>query len=613
LFAIVLIFATVAFFSGNTWQKFYYNKILHEPLPATYVSKAPQEQGTATQAAPPQNAAIAETPPPHAAASASVAPSVTIDTIWVETDKIIAGISERGARIVSLQMKEYNSSHLSKAKVAGGYVDLIAKKSAGGAGLSINNSCYDDAMFSPESAIPGNRIEVAPGSQASLTLVTRDPGSGASIKKQFSFSGDDYKIGFNVSSDQLNNSKVTVSWPAGIAESEMITSGSSGGRGGITEERVAHYCDGTDVEHVKSSKDAKEDHSGFYKWVGVSSKYFFEAIVADTLRDADITIISLEDTNHLVINGKRSNTKLVNYSISYQMTTQGNTASFWFYGGPSRYMDLKKYGLEFQKIMFPVLGWTKMFFWADKWFPPIAEFILWVLLILFKVTKDYGVSILLLTVLSRVVTYPLTQSSMKSMNRMKDLQPKINAIRTKYKSNPQKLNEATMALYKAEGVNPLNPGCLPMFLQMPIFLALFVVLRKAIELRGAGTVLVPWVHDLSQPESVFYFGNLLPGGIPMYGSNFAIIPLVMALLTYFQNKMTIKDPNQKMMIYFMPIFMLALFNNFASGLVLYWTLSSGLGLLQQYFLNKSSPGVPVVVQGSGATPGRSDRPAMHRK
>jgi len=77
--------------------------------------------------------------------------------------------------------------------------------------------------------------------------------------------------------------------------------------------------------------------------------------------------------------------------------------------------------------------------------------------------------------------------------------------------------------------------------------------------------------------------------------------------------MTIKDPNQKMMIYFMPIFMLALFNNFASGLVLYWTLSSGLGLLQQYFLNKSSPGVPVVVQGSGATPGRSDRPAMHRK
>ncbi len=606
----MLIFATVAFFSGNTWQKFYYTNILHEPMPATYVAKAPQAPSprTGEQTTQPQNAALEEKAAGSPAVAAPV--SIKIDTIWVETDKIIAGISEQGARIVSLQIKDYNTSHLSKAKVAGGYVDLIQKNSAGGAGLTINNSCYDDAMFSPEISVPGNKIEVPGGTRVTLSLVTHDPVSGVDVKKRFSFEGDDYKIGFGVTSNQLNNSKVTVSWPAGIAESEMLGSG----RSSQSEERVAHYCDGTDVEHVKSNKDAKEDHSGFYKWVGVSSKYFFEAIVADTLRDADIAIISMEDTNHLVINGKKSNAKLVNYAISYQMTAQGNEANFWFYGGPSRYLDLKKYGLQFQKIMFPVLGWTKMFFWADKWFPPIAEFILWVLLILFKVTRDYGVSILLLTLLSRIVTYPLTQSSMKSMNRMKDLQPKINAIREKYKSNPQKLNEATMALYKAEGVNPLNPGCLPMFLQMPIFLALFVVLRKAIELRGAGTVLIPWVHDLSQPESVFYFGNLIPGGIPMYGSNFAIIPLIMAILTYFQNKMTIKDPNQKMMIYFMPIFMLVLFNNFAAGLVLYWTLSSGLGLVQQYFMNKSSP-QPVMAQtkASGATLPRLERPSNRRK
>jgi YidC/Oxa1 family membrane protein insertase len=152
-----------------------------------------------------------------------------------------------------------------------------------------------------------------------------------------------------------------------------------------------------------------------------------------------------------------------------------------------------------------------------------------------------------------------------------------------------------------------------MFLQMPIFIALFVVLRKAIELRGAGTILVPWVHDLSQPESVYNFGNIIPGGIPMYGSNFAIIPIIMAILTYFQNKMTIKDPNQKMMIYFMPIFMLVLFNNFASGLVLYWTLSSALGLLQQYLMNRSSPQRAVAVQGNGATPPRSERPSTRRK
>lgn len=148
------------------------------------------------------------------------------------------------------------------------------------------------------------------------------------------------------------------------------------------------------------------------------------------------------------------------------------------------------------------------------------------------------------------------------------------------------MNQEIMALYKKEGVNPLNPGCLPMFLQMPVFISLFVVLRKAIELRGAATILIPWIHDLSLPESLFSFEKLLPNGIPIYGSNFAVLPIIMAILTYFQNKMTIKDPNQKMMIYFMPVFMLVLFNNFPSGLVLYWTSSSALGLVQQYYTDK---------------------------
>jgi YidC/Oxa1 family membrane protein insertase len=149
------------------------------------------------------------------------------------------------------------------------------------------------------------------------------------------------------------------------------------------------------------------------------------------------------------------------------------------------------------------------------------------------------------------------------------------------------MNEEVMALYKKEGVNPFNPGCLPMFLQMPILFALFIVLRKAIELRGAHTILIPWVNDLSQPESLFSLTSILPNGIPMYGNNVALLPIIMAILTFFQNKMTIKDPNQKMMIYFMPIFMLVLFNNFPAGLVLYWTFSNALGILQQYMLEKS--------------------------
>jgi YidC/Oxa1 family membrane protein insertase len=146
------------------------------------------------------------------------------------------------------------------------------------------------------------------------------------------------------------------------------------------------------------------------------------------------------------------------------------------------------------------------------------------------------------------------------MSRMKDIQPKVEAIRKRYKNNPRKMNEEIMAIYREEGINPLNPGCLPLFLQMPIFIALFVVLRKAIELRGAGTWVIPWVNDLSRPESLISLTSIFPQGIPLYGTSIALLPIIMAVLTYFQNKMTIKDPNQKAMIYFMPVFMLVLFN-----------------------------------------------------
>jgi YidC/Oxa1 family membrane protein insertase len=128
---------------------------------------------------------------------------------------------------------------------------------------------------------------------------------------------------------------------------------------------------------------------------------------------------------------------------------------------------------------------------------------------------------------------------------------------------------------------------------MPILFALYVVLQKAIELRGAHTLLIPWVKDLSQPEifiplkSIPFFGQAFPNGIPMYGYGIAIMPVAMAILTFVQNKMTIKDPNQKAMIYFMPVFMLVIFNNLPAGLVFYWTISNALGIFQQFILNKS--------------------------
>jgi YidC/Oxa1 family membrane protein insertase len=593
--AFILILATVVIFTSPVYQKLYVTKVLKQPYPENVEKSKKSDDSTAAgkNTSAQENNDIKNTNVEKTEESIAVKHSATTqvkcDTIWIETEKIIAGISELGARLISIKMKEYPlickaRRDAESTKTGDEYVELIAKESPGGAGMIINNTQYDTMMFSGERKNTGKRIILKKGEQTELSFVTADSLGNKTIK-QFNFKGDGYTIGLKVKNGLLNNSRVTISWPAGIVESEK--------KSGIyqIEQRAAHFSDEKIVEHLKSGKPLKEEKSGFYRWVGVSSKYFFEAIVADTIKDADIKIIAFDDGKEIAKDGKKNKSNKINYSISYQYSVKGNETACWFYTGPANYFVLKKNNIQFQKIMFPVYPWnifgvSVIPIWADSWFPPIAEFVLWLLLVVFGFTKDYGVSILLLTILTRVVTFPLTQSSLKKMSRMKDLQPKINALRQKHKNSPAKLNQETMALYKKEGVNPLDPGCLPMFLQMPVFIALYVVLQKAIELRGASTVLIPWIHDLSLPEALFTFEKIIPTGIPLYGSNFAVLPIIMAVLTFFQNKMTIKDPNQKMMIYFMPVFMLVLFNNFASGLVLYWTSSSALGLIQQYYLEK---------------------------
>jgi YidC/Oxa1 family membrane protein insertase len=326
------------------------------------------------------------------------------------------------------------------------------------------------------------------------------------------------------------------------------------------------------------------------------------ALVTDSIRNTDLFI---ESYNDLQLKNSEKGSLSLDYGIKMRRSGEGNKESFWIYAGPSDFSIIKSYKEKFQKVLFSGWEWLLR---ADIWFPIICEWTLWLLIAINGIVKDYGITIILLTIIIRLITFPLTQSSMKSMSKMKDIQPKINHLRERFKTNPRKMNEEIMALYKKEGVNPFNPGCLPMFLQMPILFALFIVLRKAIELRGAGTVLIPWVHDLSLPESLISLTGIFPNGIPMYGSSIALLPIIMAVLTYFQNKMTIKDPNQKMMIYLMPPFMLVLFNNFPAGLVLYWTFSNALGIIQQYALDKSLKknvsSTPVPVQMEKRKAGR---------
>lgn len=509
--------------------------------------------------------------------------TLSADTIWVETDKMIAGIIETGARIVSLKMKEYRVDHAdakTKKSKSGDLVELVPEGSNGGCGVAINTKAFDRNRFICDGGVyNGQKVRIKENDSLVLTFIFHDSLSGREMKKIYTFSGNTYKIGLQIKSKELNGNRLTLSWLAGIHESEQNKIGFY-----TTEERKVHYADNKTVGHIKAMKipptDYENPESGMYRWIGITSKYFFIGLVADTNKDADLKVIAFEDKKTGEKDGKKNNVKKINYSFNFQYTVESDSTNLWLFAGPAKYKILKGYNLKFEQILFPVLSWVRRILWCDHWFPPLAEFVLWLLLSLYALVKDYGVSIIILTILSKVITYPLTLSSMKSMNRMRDIQPKINVLRNKHKNNPKKMNEEIMSLYKAEGVNPLNPGCLPMFLQMPVFISLFIVLQRAIELRGAATVLLPWVTDLSKPEAIFY----LPGeGLPLYGANFAILPIINAILSFFNSKMTIKDPNQKMMIYFMPVFMLVIFNGFPSGLVLYWTMQSALQLVQQFY------------------------------
>ena len=581
--AFSLMLLVLIFFNSD----FYYNKILKQPRQTAVALQPPapaavsQKDNTGLSPSPTSVASDKKSAISEAVRSAgtienstNTAP-VVFDTLWIENDKIVCGISEQGAKIVSLKMKSYfyHNNPSSQKEM----IDLIEQSSNGGANLSINGQDFDDVIFTP--SVNDKKVTIEKNQEIAILFTAKDANNQL-ITKRFTFAGNSYKIKYDILSNALDGKSVTVGWKCGITESETkYTAGKIAS--GVSEPRKVHLNDTKSVEHIQMKKPDKDEETGFYKWTAVTSKYFMVALVADTVRNTDLFIQSFDVPSTGSVQQKSGTN--IDYEIQMRRASEGSSESYWIYAGPSQYSLIKSYNVQFQKVLFG--GWEWLIR-ADLWFPYICEVTLWLLILLFGVFKDYGITILVLTVIVRLITLPLSHSSMKSMSKMKDLQPKINHIREKHKSNAKKMNEEVMALYKKEGVNPFNPGCLPMFLQMPILFALFIVLRKAIELRGAGTLIIPWVKDLSQPESLFSLTGIFPNGIPIYGSSFALIPVFMAILTFIQNKMTIKDPNQKMMIYLMPIFMLVIFNNFPAGLVIYWTFSNALGILQQYWLDK---------------------------
>lgn len=253
---------------------------------------------------------------------------------------------------------------------------------------------------------------------------------------------------------------------------------------------------------------------------------------------------------------------------------------FLWYLGPNRVEDMAPYGLD------RLVNFGKLDF--------IAKIVLGGLHMLAGVVKNYGVAIILLTIFTNILFMPLTKTSFMSMRRMQLVQPEAAKLREKYKDNPAKLNEETMALYKRHKVNPMG-GCLPMLLQMPIFMGLYVSLSKAPELLGASFL---WAKDLASPDRV-----PLPFTLPLVGDNIHLLPLIMVVGMVVQQKFTASsmasgDPNvaqqQKIMMTVMPIVFGFIFYQMPSGLVIYWLTNTVVMTGYQAFLKKTAPVTDVV-------------------
>ena len=392
-------------------------------------------------------------------------------------------------------------------------------------------------------------------------LLERD---GVAVRKTFTFPRDGYEFTLRLEIENRANINVTsefgVEWPSFVSEKLDFKEQSFAAlyQGGVETKLLSEIG----VAGFFSEAQNVYEYSGEVEWLAAQSNYFVGALLPDDPGRAVARFISLDP-------GKEAIGQL-SFTPVHIPPGQGVIREFRGYVGPKLPDRLEAFGGNtIQTIDF---GWT--------WVAPMTRFFAWLLHSIYSFVPNYGVAIILLTVLVRVVTIPLTTKQMRSMERMRALQPQLKEIQGKYKDDRQAQSEKTMELYRREKVNPLG-GCLPMVLQLPVFIGLFYALRSSIDLRQAA--FFGWIDDLSAPESLF----MIPGlELPL-----RILPLIMGATMVLQQRMTpmpSADPAQaKMMMIVMPIMMTVLFYQFPSGLVLYWMVSNVLAIANQRWVGRN--------------------------
>ncbi len=481
----------------------------------------------------------------------------------IENDRLIAKISNKGGRIVSVILKDY--------KTYGGQpLELFHEDSSS---FSINFYAGNKAITTKDLYFEavGSNFNVS-GTDSASFIMRLNAGEDKYLDFVYSLKGDDFMLGYSIQAKGLqdiiasNTTDFNLNWTLRAPRQEK----------GVDNERNAStiyfkYAE-DEVDYLSETSDEKKSLDARVKWVAFKQQFFSTTIIAEDAFDkynADIETKTDENAANYV---KDFSTNL---SIPYKHNGF-EKFDMRFYFGPNHYQTLKSYDLDLHQTV--PLGWG-IFGWVNKFL--VIPVFNW----LNHFNLNFGIIILILTLLIKVILFPLTYKSYLSMAKMRLLKPDLDELNKKYeKEDPLKKQQAIMSLYKRAGVSPFG-GCLPMLLQMPILIAMFRFFPASIELRGEAFL---WADDLSTYDSIFD----LPFNIPFYGDHVSLFTLLMTASTILYTRMNSQfsaSPEMaqmKWMMYLMPVIFLGVFNNYSAGLSYYYFLANMITFGQQFMMKR---------------------------
>jgi YidC/Oxa1 family membrane protein insertase len=471
------------------------------------------------------------------------------EDLEINTPLVSAVMNTSGGVFTSFRLKNYPG-------VGEAPVELIPESDRHPLALELLTDTGERIDLSGAAFQPSDTgVDVPPGGEGLLTFSLRTE-QGLEVVKSLNFKADTYMIETHVSVSGPGSEAVraiVIGWQSGLAATEENVKDDRRGFAGLT------YLVEGGLEKESLGDVKKQDviqTGGDIGWAGTKTKYFLAAF-------------GPQDAEQPICRTFAGGDEAIGMSLQTRRPESG-TQAYMLYVGPLDYNDLKAYDLGLQRAV--DFGWS--------WIRPLSRLVFAFMLWVHKAVPNYGIVIILLSLIIKVLFWPLTQKSFKSMREMQKVQPALTELREKHKDDPKKLNEEMWKLYKERGINPAG-GCLPMLLQMPVFVALFNLLSRTIELRRAPFLL--WIRDLSTPDVI---ANM-PFSLPFIGSSLSVLPILMGIAMFIQQKMSSTDPKNKAMTYMLPIIFTVIFYRFPSGLVLYWLVNNILTIMHQYLLARS--------------------------